>query len=294
MAKTKNKIKAEESAMTKEPNDDYNENEEEKKESEHTTNSGTSKSTLMGNERSDSKNDANDDDESSLLQGMETLKKLSKSPALFPASSSDGTAPPPVPSSSLLVRSATLLLRSLFLDLPLLVLFAMYASVLVLEQIHEKYLDPQMELMTFLNAERQWTDVTYYHRICTEADITATSVDQLLLPDNATRDDAVKHMLHHGATLYPNLLTPETAWALREFIVEENQKQEGWFVIENNYRYSWGINVNMHPALKVYWKELASNTHFVRALEGIVGPNPGTGYCTFQKNLSIVVLLYAI
>jgi hypothetical protein len=282
MAKTNAKMKAEEPAMTKEPHDDYSENEEEKKETEHTTKNGTSKNTLLGGEMSNTI-DSTDDDESSLLQGMETLKKLSKSPALFPASSSDGTARPPASSSSLLVRSATLLVRSLFLDLPLLVLFAMYASVLVLEQIHEQYLGPQLELMTFLNAERQWTDVTYYHRICTEADITATSVDQLLLPDNATRDDAVQHMLNHGATLYPNLLSPETAWALREFIVEENKKQEGWFVIQNNYRYSWGIHVNMHPALKEYWKELASHTHFVRALEGIVGPNPGTGYYTLQN-----------
>ena len=147
-------------------------------------------------------------------------------------------------------------------------------SMNLLQQIHDEYLSKQIELMRFLPDNRQLTDTTYYHRVCDESDITATSTLDLLLDENATKEEAANHMLKHGASMYPNLLSKETADALREFIDRENKIQQGWYVIENEYRYSWGIDINMHPALKTYWKELASNRLLVEALEEIVGPDP--------------------
>jgi hypothetical protein len=166
------------------------------------------------------------------------------------------------------------LLRCAILDFPLMLLFAAYVGSALLHRIHDDYLLPQILLMKFREDDRDYTDTTYYHRICRDEDITAKSIDELLIPRNATTQDAVAHMMTHGASMYRSLLSPETSWALRGYIDEQNRKQEGWYVIENKNRYSWGMDMDMHPALRNYWKELAANKQFVKALEAIVGPDP--------------------
>ena len=169
------------------------------------------------------------------------------------------------------------LLRFVILDLGLMLLFASYVAALLLHRIHDDYLLPQLKLMKFLDIERDYTDTTYYHRVCGDEDVTAHSVDELLVDissNETTTQDAVESMLKHGVSMYPNLLSSATSWELREFIAEENHKQDGWFVIENKHRYSWGIDMDMHPALRKYWKELAANRPLVEALEAIVGPDP--------------------
>lgn len=164
--------------------------------------------------------------------------------------------------------------RSLLLDLPLMLVFALYIATVLLHKIHDDYLAPQIELMKFLGDERDHLDTTYYHRDCDGRDVSATSINELIIEDEASTEDAMRHMLKHGVSMYPNLLTPETAWELREFIDEGNGKQEGFDVIENEHRYSWGIDVNMHPAINKFWKELASNEKLVKALQAIIGPDP--------------------
>jgi hypothetical protein len=79
----------------------------------------------------------------------------------------------------------------------------------------------------------------------------------------------------HGASIYPNLVSNETATVLREWIIEQNYIQEGFGVIENENRFSWAIDMTMHPSLQTYWEELLhNNPQLVPALEAIVGPNP--------------------
>jgi hypothetical protein len=122
------------------------------------------------------------------------------------------------------------LVRVLLMDIPLLVLFTLYVGTIVVHQIHDDYLIKQLQLMRFIPDERDFDDTTYYHRICDASDVSATSVDELVLPVNATADDALVHMMTHGVTLYQNLLSPGTARALREFIERENKVREGFSV----------------------------------------------------------------
>jgi hypothetical protein len=166
------------------------------------------------------------------------------------------------------------LVRFVVIDFPLALLFLLWASSVLLLHFHDEYFDKQLQLMTFIGAGRDYTDTTYYHRECTDEDITTTDVNDLIIQPTWTTKQCTDHMLLHGASLYPNLLTTETASTLREFIDEQNKIQEGWFVIHNEHRYSWGIDINMHPALHTFWKELAANRQLVRALESIVGPDP--------------------
>lgn len=177
-------------------------------------------------------------------------------------------------SAPLLLRLVGSLLRTMIIDLPITMLFAAVVAAVTLHHVHDKYLLPQLQLMVFQEDRRDYMETGYYHRYCTGDDVSATSVSQLLIPDNFTAEQCAEHQMIHGASMYRDLLTPETAQELRDFIVEENKKQEGFFVIQNEFRYSWGIDVNMHPAIKKYWKELGSNRPLVEALQEIIGPDP--------------------
>mmetsp|Transcript_8393 Transcript_8393/g.20908 ORF Transcript_8393/g.20908 Transcript_8393/m.20908 type:complete len:877 (-) Transcript_8393:455-3085(-) len=167
-----------------------------------------------------------------------------------------------------------IMLRSIMIDLPLAAMFLLWISTVLLLHLHDEYFDKQLQLMKFIEAGRDYRDTTYFHRVCTEQDITTTDVKDLIIPKSFSTQQCADHMLLHGASLYPNLLTQETASTLRQFIDEQNSVQQGWFVINNENRYSWGIDINMHPALHTFWKELASNQQLVEALEKIVGPDP--------------------
>lgn len=166
------------------------------------------------------------------------------------------------------------LLCTVFVEAPLAGLFGCLVAVLILHRVHDEYLYKQITLMRFQYENRDYMEPMYYHRYCDGHDVSATSVSQLLVPENGTAQEYVAHQMTHGASLYPNLLSPETMHELREFIVEENKKQKGFYVIQNEHRYSWGIDVNMHPAIKKYWKELASNEALVTGIQAIVGPDP--------------------
>jgi hypothetical protein len=177
-------------------------------------------------------------------------------------------------SSSRLVQVTGTLFRTLLLDLPLLLVFALYLSTVLLSQIHELYLAPQMELMRW-TPERAEAETTYYHRVCTKEDMTATDASELFMQPEMTVDDRVHHMMTHGVSVYPNLLSPETAATVRDYIIQQNLVEEAFDVIENEHRYSFGIRVDQHPSIGLALREILRNPFLTEALEEIVGKNPG-------------------
>jgi hypothetical protein len=158
----------------------------------------------------------------------------------------------------------------------LLILLALMMTAVVIHQIHDDYLYPQLRLMIWDDEDdpRPYKETTYYHRYCTSEDFTANSVPELVITDDYTAQEATEHMLTHGASIYPNLLTNDTAKQLRDWIVRENKLRDGWNVIENKNRYSWGIDMNQHPKLQTFFEELVANELFLATLEKIVGPDP--------------------
>ncbi|KAG7363319.1 hypothetical protein IV203_026679 [Nitzschia inconspicua] len=174
------------------------------------------------------------------------------------------------PKSRLLGR----ILQFLLLDVPLLVLFALLLTTIVLHKLHDDYFYPLLKLMNWEGQDRDFLETTYFERYCTGEDFTAKSVSELIITEDYTTKDAANHMLRHGVSVYPNLVTNHTAKILRDWIVEENKVQEGWYVIENENRWSWGIDMTMHPSLHTFWQELAANEKLLSGLEEIIGPNP--------------------
>uniref|UniRef100_A0A7S4ABW1 Uncharacterized protein n=1 Tax=Pseudo-nitzschia australis TaxID=44445 RepID=A0A7S4ABW1_9STRA len=166
------------------------------------------------------------------------------------------------------------ILRVILLDFPLFVLFAAFVFSVVVHKLHDDYLHPQLQLMLFKPENRQFTDTTYYHRVCDPDDFTTDSVEDLMIGDDFSTEDSAEHMLTHGVSVYPDLLTNETATELRDWISRENYMRESWSVIESQNRFTWGIDVNKHPKLQTFFQELAANDKFRNGLEAIVGPDP--------------------
>jgi len=117
------------------------------------------------------------------------------------------------------------LLHTIMLDVPVLVVFGMLVSTYIIEHIAVEFVLPQMDLQEF-TWERRENEVTYYHRVCTSADLTATDTSELVVDyTRMTTDDAVVHMNRHGAQVYPNILSVETANEVRDFILRQNENE---------------------------------------------------------------------
>mmetsp|Transcript_14526 Transcript_14526/g.21419 ORF Transcript_14526/g.21419 Transcript_14526/m.21419 type:complete len:937 (-) Transcript_14526:197-3007(-) len=163
--------------------------------------------------------------------------------------------------------------RTLLLDAPLMIFFGLLVVTILIHEVGVKYYIPQLRLMRW-NNKRKSKELTYYNRACEREDITTDDADDLMITEDMDAESCMKHMLKHGVSLYPNLISNETAKAAREFILERNVIEKGFFVIENENRYSFGIDVNSHPSIRQALKEISENKLLQAALTKIVGPNP--------------------
>ena len=181
--------------------------------------------------------------------------------------------------------------RIICLDLPFIFVLVTYLSIHYLHWLSYNYLVPLNTLQYFDTHER---DITYYHRICTEADQTTHDTEDLLVDirsdstssgsgSNDTRsihakiDMAVQKMLRHGVTIIPNLISESTATQLRDYILEQNKINDHLiFVIENQFRWSFPIQVDQDPIIARALQEILvrNNPHLRSYLEAVMGANP--------------------
>jgi hypothetical protein len=196
---------------------------------------------------------------------LQSLDQLKTTAATVPSSSR--------PSSKHFV-AATSIIRTIILDIPLMLLFGLYLSSELLILLENRYFLPQIKLMEWTDERRNSIELTYYDRHCGLSDVTANSSEALLLPHNVTPSEAERHMLRHGVQIYPQLLQTSTAQAVREYILDRNPKEDGFGVIENKGRFSFGINVNADPSIVQALHEIANHPTLRPALERIVGKNP--------------------
>ena len=163
------------------------------------------------------------------------------------------------------------LLRILTLEcVPVLVLFGLFLATLLFRHLHDEYLIPLMPLINF-NIDRE---PTYYHRLCTKEDLSTTDSYDLVMDDNMSSDDAVANILKHGATVFPDLLSPETIQEVRNYIVEGNKVIPNIeYAIAAENRHTWGLLTDT-PVIAKMMKELFSNKRFKDTLFKIAGDDP--------------------
>jgi hypothetical protein len=181
-------------------------------------------------------------------------------------------------------------LRIICFDIPLLFVLSLYAIIAHTEWIGDKYLIPQIQLQKFDYPEKA---LTYYHRVCTEEDQTTYDTSDLVVDitindnnNNNTNhlikrkiDLAVNKLLYHGVTIVPNLISETTATQLRDYIIQQNtnvHRTDFIDVIESDFRYSFGIQVDEHPIIAMALEELLlhHNPTLVSYLEAIMGTDP--------------------
>lgn len=159
--------------------------------------------------------------------------------------------------------------------LALMLTTGLVTSLFYLEYFGTVYLIPLMSLMHFTETGQGEQGLTYYHRACSVEDMSTENSNDFIVTKDMPTDEALQLMLKHGATLLPGLLKQETADPLREFILKENERnQDLIYVIENENRWSFPIQVDQDPSVTAALEELLSNDHLVRLLEAICGPDP--------------------
>lgn len=167
-------------------------------------------------------------------------------------------------------------IRFVFVELPLVTLFALCVIACMASYVYDEYLDPQFDLVTYTDVNRT-RDRTFYHRVCSPNDITTLNPEDLYIQEHYTTNDNVEHMLTHGMSIYRNILKQETAAELREWVLERNKsmkKKDEIGVISNTNRWSFYIGANDHPSVTKAIYEVATHPVFRPALEKIVGSNP--------------------
>lgn len=185
--------------------------------------------------------------------------------------------------------------RTILLDLPLLVIVAIYCGILWLDHVHDYYLFPQIQASIFNDARRE-QEITYYTRSCDERDISTNNSADLFLPADATAQDAYMHQLKHGFTIFRSALSPETAKNLRDYVVSKNYnltEEESIFVIEGDNRYSFGLGTE-EPSVAAAVMELTNSKQLKESIAKIMGPDPAliemtaiTALCTFFSGSSV-------
>ena len=145
----------------------------------------------------------------------------------------------------------------------------------MLKKAQDDYLLPQLKLVLW-NEERAEQEITYFRRKCQVSDVSTQRAQDLYIDtQHDTIASAVEKMNIHGASIYPNLLSPATAQQVRDFILAENLKnQDLIYVIENKNRWSFGIQVDDHPSIAIALNEILSHKFLVNTLEALVGENP--------------------
>eukprot|EP00550_Attheya_septentrionalis_P011986 CAMPEP_0198303336 /NCGR_PEP_ID=MMETSP1449-20131203/56833_1 /TAXON_ID=420275 /ORGANISM="Attheya septentrionalis, Strain CCMP2084" /LENGTH=983 /DNA_ID=CAMNT_0044005823 /DNA_START=1544 /DNA_END=4495 /DNA_ORIENTATION=+ len=123
-------------------------------------------------------------------------------------------------------------------------------------------------------------DVTYYNRKCDERDISTTDSSDLIVKNDETAEEAADRMLRHGALLFRNVLTNDTASDLRTYLESRQQLHvesqlpyhEKFF--EEESRLALGIGVRDHASVAAALEEIARHPEVMRTLEAILGPDP--------------------
>jgi hypothetical protein len=175
--------------------------------------------------------------------------------------------------------------RLVVLDLPVWLLFVALVASHLAQQLYVGPLSTWMESLRLEGSTDQFgfypeldTDVTYYNRQCTADDISTIDSNDLIIPQDATREQAADQMMTHGAVLIPDILTQTTATQLRDYLETRHQMQDQlpwhekfWAEIG---RLSLGLGAGDHPIVAQALQEVGNHPVVKRTVEGILGKDP--------------------
>ena len=164
-------------------------------------------------------------------------------------------------------------LRLILLDLPLTCLFATLLTVYAIRNIYQDLYVPLMDRATRTDEDLE-QEFTYYHRYCTEADLTTRNINDLVADTKAPVSQAVEQMMEHGGVVIRDLLSQETVRKMREYAVYRNNaipEEEVYPVSQGRNRMSFGYDATENPIVVQALKELSNNRFLKQLLSEILG-----------------------
>jgi hypothetical protein len=125
------------------------------------------------------------------------------------------------------------------------------------------------------------TDATYYHRPCSSMDLSARSVDELILtrPDDARNEEDVKtayvdQMMKHGVVIIPNAVNESIVSELRDYVLDrnENLKEGESIAINPNYmREAFAFDPAEDPIVATFIDSIVTNPDLKALITGVTG-----------------------
>ena len=187
------------------------------------------------------------------------------------------TSPVKARKSSNVGRFFGTIIRCIFLDLPLATTCLFLVSSYCAQNIYHTYYVPILDSVVW-DDERRTLESTNYMRSCDSSDISTLNPDDFIVdPDSTSPEEAVEMINKHGMAIFPNLLKPETAAAMREYILRKNYsltKDEAIPLISNKQRWSFPIGADCDPTVPPLLQEIATDESFNNSINKLMGDDP--------------------
>lgn len=103
-------------------------------------------------------------------------------------------------------------------------------------------------------------------------DPTSDSIEDLFVTPDMSPEQAKEQTEKHGVAFVEQILSPTTAFNLRDYILKANHEIEGTFVKENYNRFHI-IPDPMEPSIRAALHEIASHAVFRPLLDAVLGPS---------------------
>ena len=164
-------------------------------------------------------------------------------------------------------------LRIFAVDLPLAMLFAGLLLAWFANHLYTEYY-PRLLDQYERNDKDLLAQETYYHRYCTTADVTTHEATDLLVDANEPVDKAVDQLMTHGAVVFPQVLKPETAAQLREYVDQRNRaisEKEQFPMYPPDNRLSYGFDATESPIVVKALQEIGNNALLYDVVSTVLG-----------------------
>lgn len=129
----------------------------------------------------------------------------------------------------------------------------------------------------FWDSDKRAVANTYYDRTCNYRDITSQNPPDLLVQPSWSTKQTVESVMTHGAGLFRNVFTAETAAKVRDYVLKKNaemDEKEMIYIQEAANRWTFAFGANEDEALPQALNEVASHPQLRPAIEELLGPNP--------------------
>lgn len=133
-----------------------------------------------------------------------------------------------------------------------------------------------MKAVTWTDSRRR-QEKKFYERPFTKKDLSAKKSSELFLPKNFKASEAYQHQQRHGFTVFPEILSDETATNLRNFVDSRNgnlTELETIYAIANEKIDTRSASVPMSPLSQKAMMEIGNNERFTESIEKIFGKDP--------------------